>query len=246
MGVDLLEKLVTASVVLTVVGVGGGVAAMTLTFPGGLRSGVPDVASRSDVNTENWRWSYLEKKGIVSARDRVTYVPDAPPQAQPGQPAPQPKTKAEQKAEGEKKAKEYFSNQSGALPPEDRVFPNITWLKKVPGVAYTRPRRVSNFVYQKYQSFNDTWNAAQAGGGEFTETSDGQTAYKVNWVDPRSELASMVGLKPGDKVIAINGQPVGRSVQAGRAMYEQMKGQKRYAVMIERGGRKMVLPFYVP
>ncbi|MGE0711498.1 MAG: hypothetical protein AB7N76_24565 [Planctomycetota bacterium] len=244
MRVDLLEKLVTALVVLTVLTVGGGVAALTMAFPGGLRSGVPDVAVRSDLATSDWREKWLNAKDPT--RVQVTVIPDAPnrPTA-PGQPAAAPQTPEAKKEEAIQKSKDYFaSNQP--LAPDDRVFQEVPWLKKVPGVAYRRPRRVSQFVYQKFQSFNDTWNAAQAGGGEFTETADKQTAYKINWVDPRSELATMVGLQPQDKVIAINGQPIGQSVEAGRAMYEQLKGQKKFAVMIERNGRRMVLPFYVP
>jgi hypothetical protein len=234
--VDLLEKLVMAMVVLTVVGVGGGVGAMTVMFPGGIDSGVPDVAGRSDSSTDIWRQAWLESKGIIK---REVNVPDAPLVK-----GAAPLTEEKKKEIGVKKTKGYFVKKQ--VQPQQRVFAEIPWLKKVPGVRYRRPRRISRFVYQKFQSFNDTWNAAQSGGGEFTKTKDGQSAYKINWVDPRSELASMVGLKPNDKVIAINGNPVGNSVNAGRAMYDQLKGQKKFAIMIERGGKTMVLPFYVP
>lgn len=246
MRVDLIEKLILVLVCLTVFAVGGGVIAMAIVFPGGMRSGVPDVAVQSDVTAEQWLsvWR-ANRDGGATPRGVIT-IPDAPVQvaAAPGQPVTAESQAAAVKEAGIKKSQEYFA--SNDLPDEDRAIPNIPWLRKVPGVSYHRPRRVSEFIYQKYQSFEDTWNTVQSGGGKFSETSDGQTAYEVTWIDPRSELASMVGLRQSDKIIAVNGQPIGRSVDAGRAMYEQLKGQKKFAVMIERDGQRMVLPFFVP
>ena len=244
MRVEVFEKFILVLVCLTVFAVGGGVIVMAVVFPGGMRSGVPDVAVQSDSSTEQWLYEWQVRRGGGRVQGPVE-IPDAPI---PGQAAPgQPQTAASKEAvkeAGIKKSEEYFA--SNDLPPGERALPGVPWLRKVPGVSYHRPRSVSDFVYQKYQSFNDTWNAVQSGGGKFTETNDGQTAYEVTWIDPRSELGSMVGLKQGDKVIAVNGQPIGRSVDAGRGMYEQFKGQKKFAVMIERQGKRMVLPFYVP
>ncbi|MBL4850368.1 MAG: hypothetical protein JKY65_33035 [Planctomycetes bacterium] len=243
MRIEFVEKLILILVFLTVLGVGGGVVTLAVLFPGGLRSGVPDVAVQSDSATEMWLANLRTRSGGPGMAPVV--IPDAPIAGLAvGQAPTTPAAKAAVKKAGIKKSQEYYSTNKVA--PEDQALPGVDWLRKQPGVAYHRPRKVSKFVYAKYQSFNDTWTTVQSGGGKFTETKDGQTAYQVTWLDPRSELASMVGLRQNDKVIAVNGQPIGRSVDAGRSMYEQLEGQKKFAVMIERNGKRMVLPFYVP
>lgn len=242
MRIEFVEKLVLILVFLTVLVVGGGVVTLAVFFDGGLRSGVPDVAVKSDIKTEMWLAQLRNRRGGPQMAPVV--IPDAPVAGQvAGKPAT-PEVKALVKKAGIKKSEEYFT--TNKLNANEQAIPGIDWLRKQPGVSYHRPRKVSKFVYQKYQSFNDTWSTVQSGGGKFTETKDGQTAYEVTWLDPNSELASMIGLRQSDKVIAVNGKPIGRSVDAGRALYEQLKGQKKFAVMIERGGRRMVLPFFVP
>jgi hypothetical protein len=243
MRIEIVEKLILVLVFMTVLAVGGGVVTLAILFPGGLRSGVPDVAVQSDIKTEQWLANLNARRGGGSRG--VVVIPDAPVAGQAAGQAPTtPAAKAAVKKAGIKKSQEYFT--TNKLAANEQAIPGVDWLRKQPGVSYHRPRKVSKFVYQKYQSFNDTWSTVQSGGGKFTETKDGQTAYQVTWLDPQSELASMVGLRQGDKVIAVNGQPIGRSVDAGKSMYEQLKGQKKFAVMIERNGRRMVLPFFVP
>ena len=76
---------------------------------------------------------------------------------------------------------------------------------------------MSRILDRKYQSFSDAKDLVMGGGGEFVETSMG-TAYQINWVNQNSHLFSKVGLRKGDKIISVNGQPVGKSAAAGNAL----------------------------
>lgn len=134
---------------------------------------------------------------------------------------------------------ENYIDTKGNVPPQERVE-GIPWLRKQEGVTYMRPESVPQILYEKYQSFEDAWDVAQQGGGEFV---DGR--YKINWIQPDSYLTTKVGLQPGDEVISVNGHPVGNSFTAGLAMYNQLKGEKRFAVKVRRNGQDVVLSFFV-
>src|SRR5690606_14603933 len=138
---------------------------------------------------------------------------------------------------------DYFAVE-GNVPVAEQI-PGFPWLRRVPGVSYAQPQQVPEILYRKYQSFDATWDLVQEGGGSFTTTADGKTAYQVNWIDENSYLATRIGLRPGDKVISVNGQPIGTSLAAGKAMYEQLKNERRFAVLIERNGQPVVLSFFV-
>ena len=46
-------------------------------------------------------------------------------------------------------------------------------------------------------------------------------------------------------MLAVNGRPIGKSLGAGKALFEELKHEKRFAVLIERGGQQTVLSFTV-
>lgn len=245
MRIDLIEKLILFMAGLAVVGVAGFVTFCSM-LPGGLRSGIPRVVEVSALETQDW----LDKQRRITGRagaepvqfqagDTAFFKPatgGAPAagggsaNAGGGQSGPAPTT-------------DYFVSQ-GDVPQTEQV-PGFPWLRQVPGVRYSQPQKVPDVLYRKYQSFEATWDLVQEGGGSFVNTNDGKTAYQVNWIDEQSYLATRVGLRPGDKVISVNGQPIGTSLGAGKAMYEQLKGERRFAVLIERNGSPMVLSFFV-
>lgn len=238
MRVDRLESAVVALVALCVLSVVGGVFALGGAFPGGLRSGVPEVAARSDASAEDWRWRYLVRAGHAEEADLERRIEPQPPATGADPRVAAPPARATGRA--------AFAPARAPLPLRERVFPQITWLRRRPGVTYKRPRRVSRIVHERLQSFSDSWNAAQAGGGAFVETAAGATGYRLTWLDPRGELTLLLGLRPGDVILAVNGQPIGRSVDSGRALFEQLRSEARFTVLVERGGREVVLSFYVP
>jgi len=243
----VLEKLNLVLTALALVAVGGGVTALSL-MPGGLRSGFPEAMEGSIVATDAWlegQRSRAGGSGLQLDRDYVGRARPTGPQAAPtpGRPGrPRPQAPAETAQIVPETRTDYYAG-NAPIPLEEQV-PGIPWLRQMPGVRYKQPKRVPEVLYQKYQSFEDAWDLVQEGGGEFVETDLG-TAYQVNWVQQSSLLYTKIGLRPGDKVISVNGQPVGQSMAAGRAMYDQMRGESRFAVLVERQGQKVVLSYQV-
>jgi hypothetical protein len=243
--IDLVEKLVLVLAALAILAVGALVGVFSVLPP---QSGIPDVAVKAALDTQDWLQALRARNGRVAANVPGRLAVEATPLDQPvasspppkdGGPAPAAPTTLSQAAT----TTAYFEA-SGNVPVADQV-PGFPWLRRQPGVAYAQPQPVPDVLYRKYQSFEDTWNLVQEGGGEFVSTNAGATAYQVNWIDQNSYLATRIGLKPGDKVISVNGQPVGTSLAAGQGMFEQLKGEHRFAVMIERDGRPLVLSFFV-
>ncbi|MBL4848655.1 MAG: hypothetical protein JKY65_24295 [Planctomycetes bacterium] len=70
MRIEFVENLILTLVFLTVLGVGGCVVTSALLFPGGLHSGVPDIAVQSDSATERW----LADRAVGG----VVEIPDVP------------------------------------------------------------------------------------------------------------------------------------------------------------------------
>lgn len=88
-------------------------------------------------------------------------------------------------------------------------------------------------------SFEESLELAGQGGGKFVQTQDGEAAYQIEWLAEDGELTRHYGLRQGDRVISVNGQPVAE----GEDILDQLESQGggRYAVAIERGGSRLVL-----
>jgi hypothetical protein len=245
MRIELLEKLVFLASVLAVVAVGATVGLLSIMPP---RSGIPDVAVEAELSTIDWLEDQRVKKhGNRMPGHQEILVQAAPVvQQRPGGAAAGGGNSGD--GGGEPTAppapSNYFNTGGSNLPPGE-VIEGYPWLRKVPGVSYHRPKRMPRILYSKYQSFEDSFELAQQGGGEFVTAAGGEDAYQVNWVDPNSMLARRLGLKDGDKIISVNGNPIGNSVAAGKGLYEQLKNETKFAVMVERQGRRELLSFYV-
>lgn len=240
MRIDLIEKLILFLAGLAVLAVAGFVTFCSM-LPGGLRSGIPKVVEVSALTTQDWLNAQRRRSGrgaqgpVVLNPGEVMYQATPAPVSAPGpdgKPGDAPPTRTD-----------YFEV-SGNVPQTEQV-PGFPWLRRVPGVNYASPQQVPDVLYRKYQSFEETWDLVQEGGGKFVKTADDKDAYEIAWLEDNSYLASRIGLRPGDKVVSVNGQPVGQSLGAGKAMFEQLKGERRFAVLIERAGSPMVLSFYV-
>ena len=78
--------------------------------------------------------------------------------------------------------------------------------------------------------------------GAYLESADG--AVWVRRVAPGS-AAEAAGLQPGDRVLAINGEPVQRAGQVIRRVGQQPEGVE-LQLLIERGGRRLPLRLQLP
>lgn len=242
MRIEALEKLVLGLSGVTVVGVGALVTGLSI-MP--LRSGIPQVAVDSSLATQDWLLRLRQGAGKIATQQGYVKF-DTPLPAQPGQPAPAPTAPGQPAAPQPAPAgpvTTYF-DAGGNIPVGEQV-PGFPWLRRVQGVEYVPPQQVPQILYNRYQSFEETWTLVQEGGGEFTQTDKGETAYQVNWLDNNSYLATRLGLKKGDQIISVNGKPIGTSLTAGRGLYDQLKGERRFAVLVLRDKQPVVLSFYV-
>lgn len=242
MRIDVLEKLITILAGLAILLVAATVALLSFLPP--LRTGISaDVAKACD-DVSTW----LEQQRAIKQGRNPGAIGASTVAVRPQEGQVQTAT-GETVAASSPKApspKEYFvSDASGGVSGPGEVFPEHPWIRRAPGVAYVAPKPVNRLLYQRYQSFEASFSEAQSGGGEFVTTESGENAYQVNWVDPNSMLAQKLGLQPGDKVISVNNQPVGTSVEAGRQLYGQLKNETKFAVLVDRAGQKMVLSFFV-
>ena len=90
--------------------------------------------------------------------------------------------------------------------------------------------KAPTILYDKYQGFEDTSNASAAGAGHFE---DG--GYAIDEVSAGNRL----GLRAGDKIVAINGEPVGQA-NLGEAL---LGGGEGLEVVVERDGSRETLTF---
>jgi hypothetical protein len=240
--VDLIEKLVTALSAVTIL-----VVAACVTFFSIVQksSGIDSSVELTAVDTSKW---LADQRSLARGEQAGPTIIPVPPMAPaPGAPGgvaaasgAKPGEQGKPAAPGKKD--EYF-DAAGNIPKTEQV-PGIPWVRQQPGVVYYRPEGVPQIVAQKYTSFDDAWSLAQEGGGEFVQTDRGP-AYKIRWIDENSMLRKIGGLQSDDVVISVNGHPVGNSFASGKQMYDQLKGEKRFAVKVLRHGQEVVLSYYV-
>ena len=239
MRIELLEKIVIALAVLAIVLVAGLVSVFSFVTP--LSSGISKEEETATLNIEKW----LEDARRVASGQAVITGPVAiwtePAHGgggvavTPGGQQPAPAAPKAQPGQQDN----YIAHEGETISQQEQV-PGIPWLRKQEGVTYMRPEAVPQIVAERYRGFEEAWQAAQQGAGEFV---DGK--YRINWVDPNSLLATKVGIQQGDQIISVNGHPVGGSFSAGRQLYDSLKGEKHFAVKVLRNGQEVMLSFYV-
>jgi len=229
-GLERLIAILCAGLVFLVF---AGVAGLTVFFPGGSSSGIPDVALRSEHDLADW----LRKQ-----RGHDLQVPER------GDPPALPRRHT---SAGQSRNPPAVSTTPAGpslaedtVPLAQRVFPEVSWLRRQPGVRYPRPRRIPRWLKRKHQSLQDARAAAQGGGGRFVEGPRGETRYQLTWLDPQSDLAR-IGLRAQDRIVAVNGLPIARSVAGGQRLYERLRGADRFTILIERGGERVLLSYEV-
>ncbi len=245
MRVELVEKTAIALAILAITVAAGFVVTFSVVSK---ESGISREEVDATIAVDDW----LENVRATANGQQLhtTGFPIPPPNASASAAAGAQSTPGNAGAPGRPSAPEVSANQppgrdnyfesSNNVPPNERADPNVPWLRRQEGVAYVPHRTVPGILQQKLQSFDDAWDMAQQGGGEFVGG-----RYRINWIQPDSYLATKLGLEPGDEVMSVNGLPVGNGFSASRAMYDQLKGERHFAVKVLRGGAPVVLSFSV-
>ncbi|MEZ6184551.1 MAG: hypothetical protein R3F62_06005 [Planctomycetota bacterium] len=243
MRISLLENLILGLTVLAVLAVAGIVAFLMVNF--GLRSVVSLDTELALQDTIEWLEHERERVNGRTQPKSIYVQPTAVAPGTPGAATVGPNGEVQLPPASEVKYFEDVDESKPPPPPEELVFPEYPWIKKQPGVVYVEPRRIAPVILDKYKNFENAWGEAQSGWGEPTTTSTGEPAYQINGFDPRSRMAKLLKLQPGDKVISVNGYPVGTDIGTGKALYDQLKDQSRFSVLIERNNQRTVLSFSV-
>lgn len=126
------------------------------------------------------------------------------------------------------------------LPADERVR-HVAWLRRLPGVDYSPLVRVTGGARRAVQSFPAAWSEAQRAGAGHLERAAHGTVYVIDRLDPGSRLAKLA-LRAGDRVLAINGLPIGNTVTAGKQLFALLRNDRRFAILLERRGRRVVVP----
>jgi hypothetical protein len=179
------------------------------------RSGVPDVTVASALATQEW----LGAERIEACLRRGPVALDLEPK---------------------ELARPAHVDPSAPPAPEARTSPP-PWVPHVPGAVIVPPRRVPEALRRHLSALEPALEVAQEGGGRFVGLSDGRTAYELTHLEPDGLLSRHVGLRAGDRLVEVNGRPLGQSVAAGRALYEALREERRFWVTVLRGGRTVVL-----
>jgi hypothetical protein len=127
----------------------------------------------------------------------------------------------------------------------DQQVPGFAWLRRVVGVNYYLPRRMTADLHGRFQSFEAAQGLFGDWGGEWIERPGGGRAFRLNWIDQASFLSYWLGLRPGDVVLFVNHEPIGAAAEDARALHERLKTGRRFAVLVERNEKPIVISFFV-
>lgn len=232
--VNRLERAIAALCVVLVLLVLGSVGFALLFLPSGLHSGVPEVAARSELSLGVWLDT--QRLPVQGAAPPPCPAPLRGSPSAKSEPTPASRTRPDL-------TKPSLATEE-TVPPAERAFPDVPWLRRRPGVRYVRPRRIPHWLKRKHESLEDARRVAQGGGGRFVEGPGGQTRYELTWLDPESQLG-LLGLRPRDRIAAVNGLPLGRTVASGHELYQRLKGAERFTILIEREGQHVLLSYEV-
>jgi hypothetical protein len=238
-----LEKIVVALTGLSILTAGTGVTVFSFINKS---SGISEEAVISETNKDAWLSQLRElAAGGTGGSGPIFVAPPAPaqaPVAPAGQTPAQPTTPGQAAAPSPSPqghiAQAPVSPVGDSIPQHEQVR-GIPWVRQEPGVQYFRPVPVSPMVYAKYQAFDDAYQEALRGGGEFVQ-SPGGAGYQVNWLDENSVIRKQFGIRAGDVLISVNGHPIGQSMTAGRQLYDQLKNEKRFLVKVYRPNQGVI------
>ena len=81
-------------------------------------------------------------------------------------------------------------------------------------------------------------------GGVKLVAEDSPIRAELTFLEEGSFLAER-GLKPGDKIISVNGQPVGTTAEAGTDLYERLAAEREVVIQVQRGGERFFIRYTV-
>ena len=110
-----------------------------------------------------------------------------------------------------------------------------------PGVVVAAPVFLPEAMVQKYQHWEDVYDLSMTAYGEDYTMPDGSVVFELKEINEDSPLGTMLDFKPRDRIISINGYAANKA--NGRQLYETLKNENTWSVLIERNGQQQSLTF---
>ncbi len=95
---------------------------------------------------------------------------------------------------------------------------------------------------EKYQHFEDIRELGMTAEG-WPVNYGGQEAWQLGRIEDGSALKDRLGFQEGDIIISVNGYPA--SSQNARTLYETLRNERSFEVLIDRQGSKIMVPYQV-
>jgi hypothetical protein len=108
----------------------------------------------------------------------------------------------------------------------------------VPYIA--KPVYIPEEAREKYRHFEDVYDLSMTAEGY--PTPDGQ-AWQIGEIGDGSPLREVLGFQRGDIIISVNERPA--RADNARQLFEELKNERSFRVLIDRGGTRIEIPYTV-
>ncbi len=98
-------------------------------------------------------------------------------------------------------------------------------------------------MVDKYKHFEDIVDLGMSAYGEDVTLADGTTAFSMKEIAEDSPLSTRLGFQPGDVVISVNGFPASKG--EARGLYDKLRNDRTFNVVIERQGQRMTMTYRI-
>jgi hypothetical protein len=138
-----------------------------------------------------------------------------------------------------------YVSQGEPIPAAEQV-PGVPFLRRQEGVTYYRPEAVPKAVVEKLRLLGELRLVLRQMGTEPENDprNDVGITLRVNWVDAESVLATKLGLKPGDEILSVDGNPLPETLSDGDDLHEKLRALDHLAIKVRRNGEPSVLTVY--
>ena len=111
-----------------------------------------------------------------------------------------------------------------------------------PGVTVANtPVVIPESMASKYQHFEDVVQLGMTAYGEDVTLPDGSTGFQLQEIQEDSALATRLGFQAGDTIISVNGYPASKG--NARQLYDALKNERTFNVVVLRAGQQQTLTF---
>src|SRR5688572_3105291 len=128
-------------------------------------------------------------------------------------------------------------------PPQQQPGPAAQPYNPGTTIGVPQPVYIPNSMAEKYKHFEDVVDLGMTAYGEDVTLADGSQAFQLHEIAEDSPLSTRLGFQPGDTIISVNGYPASKG--NARQLYETLKSDKTFNVVIQRGGQQQTMTYHI-